>query len=409
MKITEQTMQYAATSAGRPGRGESRTTGAPDPGTQRVAEPEVICEIYTSAEHAEQTAGNLRHEIRAEGGPLQKRTDNAAEQIGTGFVHEDSISDPQHINAIEEQPGSAALGTDTALRNIAVLIGQRANAAASGALAAAASEARVGPITDAVRAALSDPAGAIAKSMPLYGQDMGGGIAESIRRSLEDIMERAGALADRSAAAGAPQLAQEAPAKDNGAAGATEGGGENSIQRALKAAASLHMSLVEQYANRPQNERLMSAETAQMRPDAAASSILRKARLGGRIEPSDLSYVSRTRPDQLGLLSRTTAERDALTRRMRNARSKSEVRMVHLGAVVTAGKTSISSGEADTRLNQLNEAKYEYVKTAEYRKKPELPPRSLRRRPGEGQGYLRNSPKTCGKAMRNAINTGRTF
>ena len=135
----------------------------------------------------------------------------------------------------------------------------------------------------------------------------------------------------------------------------------------MRAAIALYVSLVDQ-AQRHSASGQRLAEAAQMTPDAAATRILTRARLGGRIDRSDFLHVARTRPDQMGLLSKTTAERDALTKRMRQARSKSEVRMVHLGAVITASKTSVSTGEADTRINQLNDAKYEYMKTREYRK-----------------------------------------
>lgn len=148
------------------------------------------------------------------------------------------------------------------------------------------------------------------------------------------------------------------------------------------------------------------SEIEQMRPDPIASRILTKAGRGKRVSRSEIGYVASVRPDQAGLLSRTTAEREALTSRMRKARSKSEVRMVHLGAVVTAGKTSTTAGEADTRLNQLNDAKVEYMKTREYRRKPELPPKSLRRRPGEGQGTLQRV-KTCTEPLHGATNVRR--
>lgn len=141
------------------------------------------------------------------------------------------------------------------------------------------------------------------------------------------------------------------------------------------------------------------SEIEQMRPDPVASGILAKASLGKRLRRSEIGYIESVRPDQASLLSKTAAERDALTRRMRKSRSKSEVRMVHLGAVVTAGKSSVSAGEAYTRTNQLNDAKVEYMKTKEYRQKPELPPKSLKRKPAEGQGSL-GAPKTCTGSMR---------
>lgn len=148
------------------------------------------------------------------------------------------------------------------------------------------------------------------------------------------------------------------------------------------------------------------SEYDQMRPDPVASKILCKAGLGKRVNRSEISYVSETRPDQAGLLSKTTAERDALTRRMRKSSSKSEVRMVHLGAVVTAGKTSVTAGEAETRVNQLNDAKVEYMQTREYKRKPELPPKSLKRRPGEGEGTLRPAGKVCTKELYGAKTEG---
>lgn len=149
------------------------------------------------------------------------------------------------------------------------------------------------------------------------------------------------------------------------------------------------------------------SEIQQMRPDPVASRILSKAGRGKAVSRSEIGYIASTRPDQAGLLSKTSAEREALTRRMRKSRSKTEVRMVHLGAVVTAGKTSVSAGEADTRVNQLNDAKIEYMKTREYRKKPELPPRSLKRKPGEEQGTLRPAEKTCSDALHSAARSRR--
>lgn len=146
------------------------------------------------------------------------------------------------------------------------------------------------------------------------------------------------------------------------------------------------------------------SEIEQMRPDPVVSRILSRAGRGRELSKSEIGYVAARRPDQAGLLSKTSAERDALTCRMRKSRSKSEVRMVHLGAVVTAGKTSVSAGEADTRINQLNDAKIEYMKTREYRKKPELPPKSLKRKSGEGQGTLRPAARTYPCALHTTEN-----
>lgn len=116
-------------------------------------------------------------------------------------------------------------------------------------------------------------------------------------------------------------------------------------------------------------------------PDPVASRLLAKAGRGKPLTRSEFGYVASARPDQVGVLSRAAKEREALTRRMRQSRSKQEVRMAHLGAVATAGKNSLSTGEADTRVNQLTDAKIEYMKTKEYRDKPELPPKSFRRKP----------------------------
>lgn len=148
------------------------------------------------------------------------------------------------------------------------------------------------------------------------------------------------------------------------------------------AAAVAAFGAVQAAVSRPQPKVL--SEIEQMRPDPIASRILAKAGRGKSLSRSEIGYVASTRPDQAGVLSLAAKEREALTRRMRQSRSKQEVRMAHLGAVATAGKTSVSAGEADTRVNQLTEAKVEYMKTKEYRQKPELPPKSLRRKPGEG-------------------------
>lgn len=109
-------------------------------------------------------------------------------------------------------------------------------------------------------------------------------------------------------------------------------------------------------------------------PDRKASGILTSFAQGKRPTRREIGYIARTRPDQVGLVQKSCAERCSLERQMRKARSKQEVRWAHVNAVANAGKSAATAGEGYARVNQLTDARNEYMKTPEYWRKPDQTP-----------------------------------
>lgn len=378
MRIAEQTAVYTMGSGMPEERTKTRQSCAPQP---MPDDTETSIAYDRPKEHAAERKDTLAETHRSLANQAAQRVSASAQPILKGSLTGSHV-ELEYTSELRASGDLREASVSETVRTLASEAGQSAHAAAGEYIALMNAEDSDSPIHDAVRAAFAWITGNARDSGPAYAEHAQR-LAETIRRSLNSIIPHA---ASRTARESSQGLGEET--------------GDRVIQRGLEAAAALYASLVEQTAERTRSPLGLLEETRQMSPDGAASRILKRARLGERLQSSDLKYMAGARPDQVGFLSRLSSERDNLTKRMRQARSKSEVRMVHLGAVVTAGKTSVTAGEADSRINQLNDAKFEYMKTREYRKKPELPPKSLRRKPGEGQGWLKPASNPCRKIMR---------
>ncbi|MCL2754225.1 MAG: hypothetical protein FWD35_00710 [Oscillospiraceae bacterium] len=104
------------------------------------------------------------------------------------------------------------------------------------------------------------------------------------------------------------------------------------------------------------------------------AAIINTFRSGKRLTSGEMGFLRKHAPDAYGEATRILRQREFMEKQMRSARTKQEVdtiRTVSLTAV--AGRREISSGNAETRLAQVNHmanAYHEYSATECYRRKP---------------------------------------
>lgn len=98
--------------------------------------------------------------------------------------------------------------------------------------------------------------------------------------------------------------------------------------------------------------------------------IMAKFRAGKKLSGSELQYLEKNAPELYQMVRRIMLERKALEIRMEKAKTKEEVKEAVIDAMDVANRSS--GGEERTmRLNQLWDAYQEYMKTGDYRGKPE--------------------------------------
>lgn len=100
--------------------------------------------------------------------------------------------------------------------------------------------------------------------------------------------------------------------------------------------------------------------------------LIDKFKLGKKLTPAEMAYLRKHAPDQIESIERISRERKAVEWGMRAAGTKLDVdRVILLTSRHALEKTA--SEEQIVRAAQFRDAHYEYMKTEEYRKKPDHP------------------------------------
>lgn len=131
-----------------------------------------------------------------------------------------------------------------------------------------------------------------------------------------------------------------------------------------------------------------------------AQRIIAKFHSGKKLTPMEMQYIRKHAPDQMETIIRITREREMTKMLMSQAASKNDVQMVVLSASQQI-KNSPSASDRELRMKHLQNAKYEYEKTEEYKKKPntQLEAAQEKKRPrtrrlNDGQHYNNIDPMT---------------
>lgn len=124
----------------------------------------------------------------------------------------------------------------------------------------------------------------------------------------------------------------------------------------------------------PQVDSLLGIMKEQNNKDTKAESIMNKFRSGKKLSPDELSYLAASNPEYYKEVVKVMQEREALERQMKAAKTKEQVANVYMNALNAASvkaENGASAEEITAELNQLSNAKQEYVQSAEYRHKPD--------------------------------------
>jgi hypothetical protein len=101
-------------------------------------------------------------------------------------------------------------------------------------------------------------------------------------------------------------------------------------------------------------------------------SLLDKFRMGKKLTPAELAYLRKHAPDQAGYIERVSTKRKLVELGMKAAGTKQDVHHVVFLSSQLALKNP-NSEEAAASVLQINDAHNEYMKTKEYRDKPDHP------------------------------------
>jgi len=110
------------------------------------------------------------------------------------------------------------------------------------------------------------------------------------------------------------------------------------------------------------------------------TSIAMKLQSGKKLSNSELDHLRRNCPELYNAARRSMAERAAYERKLRNCRSKEEVRRLHSTSTMSAaagGVTSVRNGDsgggetASIRISALNAEHRDFIHTKQYKDMPE--------------------------------------
>lgn len=117
---------------------------------------------------------------------------------------------------------------------------------------------------------------------------------------------------------------------------------------------------------------ILAARTDKGENDPRAQYLIDKFKSGKRLLPDEMVYVRQHAPGMIDYIERISRERDMIEQHMRIAPSKMDVGMVVFYASIRVPKHE-HGDQSVARAMQFADAQYEYMRTEEYRQKPNSP------------------------------------
>lgn len=117
---------------------------------------------------------------------------------------------------------------------------------------------------------------------------------------------------------------------------------------------------------------IRAARTDQGEGNPRVQILIAKFKSGRKLAPDEMAYLRRHAPGMIDWIERISREREALEQGMRMAPTKTDVQKVVLHAMKPISGR-LSAEEEVVRVRHLADARIEYMKTLEYRDKPDAP------------------------------------